>query len=69
MVSVSSDRSLYTLKAMAACLIAAELDEGHPHHSAIVEYHEENLALAARDLVLSIEALPPRERPIGWNTD
>ncbi|MFF0378811.1 hypothetical protein [Actinoplanes missouriensis] len=37
------------------------------HADAAAEYAGEQLALAARDLVRAIEALPPQRQPIGWD--
>jgi hypothetical protein len=38
-----------------------------PHADAAAEYADEQLALAARDLVRAVEALPEDKRPIGWD--
>ncbi|MEV6638444.1 hypothetical protein AB0M54_47815 [Actinoplanes sp. NPDC051470] len=51
------------------CLAAERSNESSPHYAAHVEYSDELLALAARDLVRSIDALPPSERPIGWDDE
>ena len=40
-----------------------------PHAGAEDEYASELLALAARDLVRAVEALPEGERPIGWDKE
>lgn len=37
-----------------------------PHSDAAAEHADEQLALAARDLVRAVEALPGHQRPIGW---
>jgi hypothetical protein len=39
-----------------------------PHADAEDEYASEQLALAARDLVRAVEAMPEDKRPIGWDT-
>lgn len=56
------------MRASLRCLTAERTDP-HANADAESEYADEQLALAARDLVKSIDALPPRERPIGWDTD
>ena len=38
-----------------------------PHGDAEDEYAGEQLALAARELVRAVEALPEDQRPIGWD--
>lgn len=40
--------------------------EADPHAGAAQEHADELVALAARDLVRAVEALPEGERPIGW---
>jgi hypothetical protein len=40
-----------------------------PHADAEDEYAGEQLALAARDLVRAVEALPENERPVGWDVE
>lgn len=40
-------------------------DEG-PHAAAQSEYDDERLALAARDLVRAVDALPADDQPVGW---
>ena len=40
--------------------------DSDPHADASAEHADEGLALAARELVLAVDALPPNERPIGW---
>lgn len=44
--------------------------DGDPNDDANAEYHLEQLALAARDLVDAINALPEADgRPVGWVRD
>jgi hypothetical protein len=43
--------------------------ETDPHADAADEWAGEQLALAARDLVRAVEAMPPDQRPIGWDKD
>ncbi len=43
--------------------------ESDPHADAADEYASEQLALAARDLVRAVEALPENERPVGWDAE
>jgi len=38
-----------------------------PHADAASEHADEQLCLAARDLARAIEALPAKDRPIGWD--
>lgn len=52
------------LRSIAADRYAVEED---PHSGAESEYADELLALAARDLVRAVEALPEGQRPIGWD--
>lgn len=40
-------------------------DEG-PHADAQAEHDDDRLALAARDLVRAVDALPADEQPVGW---
>lgn len=44
-------------------------DESSPHWDAEREYSAEQVALAARDLVRAVDALPEDQRPIGWDKD
>ncbi|CAM5506684.1 hypothetical protein SANTM175S_07204 [Streptomyces antimycoticus] len=44
-------------------------DEASPHWDAEREYSAEQVALAARELVRAVDALPEDERPIGWGTN
>lgn len=53
------------LRSISAEHYARETD---PHADAAAEYAGEQLALAARDLVRAVEALPEDKRPIGWDT-
>jgi hypothetical protein len=43
-------------------------DPAHQWAGAEAEYADELLALAARDLVRAVEALPEDKRPVGWDT-
>lgn len=47
-------------------LSAEHGDPGDPHHAAELEYSEEQVALAARDLTRATDDLPADEQPIGW---
>jgi hypothetical protein len=40
-----------------------------PHADAEAEYAGEQLALAARELVRAVDALPEDKRPIGWDVE
>lgn len=42
-------------------------DEGHADYYADIEYAEDGLAVAARDLAEAVEALPREDQPVGWN--
>lgn len=42
-------------------------DEASPHWDAEREYSAEQVALAARQLVRAVDALPAEQRPIGWD--
>ena len=44
-------------------------DESSPHWDADREYSAEQVALAARELVRAVDALPADQRPIEWDTD
>lgn len=57
------------LEAAALRSIAAShyYRDENPHADAEDEYASEQLALAARDLVRAVEALPEDKRPIGWD--
>lgn len=48
--------------------VAAEFyaDDANPHADAEAEHAGELLALAARELVRAVDALPESEQPIGW---
>ncbi|WP_200209122.1 hypothetical protein [Micromonospora coerulea] len=39
--------------------------KGHPYHRAHVRYCQDELAVAARELVQAVES-KPHELPIGW---
>lgn len=54
------------LRAVAAHHYAADND---PHADAYAEYAGERLALAARDLVRAVDALPEGKRPVGWDME
>lgn len=40
--------------------------ESDPHNDAEVEYADDELALAARDLYLAVEADDDERKPVGW---
>lgn len=40
----------------------------NPWAAAGQEHADEQVALAARDLVRAVDALPEDERPVGWDT-
>ena len=63
------DRAARTVERAALCSVAAHhyFADGDPHADAAAEYADEQLALAARELVRAVEALPEGERPIGWD--
>lgn len=44
-------------------------DPSDPHADASAEHADEGLALAARELVRAVEALPENERPVGWDAE
>lgn len=52
------------LRSIAAHHYARDTD---PHADAADQHASELLALAARDLVRAVEALPVEDRPIGWD--
>lgn len=54
--------------ALEALLASDYGDESRPHYDASAQHAEEQMALAARDLVRAVEALPANERPIGWDS-
>lgn len=53
------------LRSIAAHHCYAE--PSNPHADAEDEYAADHLALAARDLVRAVEALPKDQRPVGWD--
>lgn len=55
------------LRAALHCLSAERADE-HAHKADEIEYADERLALAARDLATATEALPAEKRPVGWSS-
>jgi Arc/MetJ-type ribon-helix-helix transcriptional regulator len=54
------------LRAALRRLSAEHGCEEDSHHAAELEYSDELLALAARDLTRATDALPADEQPIGW---
>lgn len=62
------DQARETVLTAADRLTRAYNAEPHAHSDAEIEYSQELLALAARDLHLATEALPRNDRPVGWNT-
>lgn len=63
MISAQTMVERAALRAITADRYASESD---PHADAESEYADEHLALAARDLVNAVEALPDDKKPIGW---
>lgn len=56
------------IRAALGYVLAADYgDESSPHHGDSIQYNEDALALAARDLAEATEALPRADRPVGWN--
>ena len=53
------------LRAALRCLTAEREDE-HAHKGDEIEYADEQLALAARDLAGATDALPADRQPAGW---
>lgn len=41
-------------------------DQGYPNFDAECQHVEEQLCLAARDLVKAVDARPEDEQPVGW---
>lgn len=70
MNSFAVDRFTRLVEKAALNSVAAHhyFQDEDPHSDAAAEYADEQLALAARDLVRAVEALPEGERPIGWDT-
>lgn len=55
------------LRAALRCIAADYFaDDADPHADAESEYAGERLALAARELVAAVDALPEGDQPIGW---
>lgn len=52
---------------MRAILHSRYGDPAKPYYSAQLEHDEDAVALAARDLVKTINKLPAEQQPIGWN--
>lgn len=69
MDSFTVDRTQTRVEAAALRTIAAHhyFQDEDPHADAQAEHASEQLALAARDLVRAVEALPADKRPIGWD--
>jgi hypothetical protein len=47
--------------------LSAEREDPHAHHDDELAYAGEQLALAARDLVRAVDALPVDALPVGWD--
>ncbi len=64
------DRAQHAVEQAALRSITAHhyFREEDPFAEAEGQYADEQLALAARDLVRAIEALPESQHPVGWNT-
>jgi hypothetical protein len=41
-------------------------DPGNPHHDDALAYAQEQLALAAQELVDAVDKLPEEIQPVGW---
>jgi hypothetical protein len=69
MTTFDVDRAARQVEAAALRAITAHYycRAEDPHSSAEAEYASEQLAMAARDLVRAVEALPADKRPIGWD--
>ncbi len=65
----SIDRARHALEQAALRAITAHhyYRDEDPHSDAEAEYADELVALAARDLVRAVEALPESQRPVGWD--
>ncbi|MFE2994165.1 hypothetical protein ACFXG4_04025 [Nocardia sp. NPDC059246] len=52
----------------AVAYVRAMIDpREHPHSAAAAEYAEEQMCLAARQVVRAVEALPAERQPVGWD--
>lgn len=47
-------------------LVQCVMAEPNAHREDVIEYAEEQLALAARDLARETDRLPAHARPVGW---
>ncbi|GAA4209880.1 hypothetical protein GCM10022220_28890 [Actinocatenispora rupis] len=56
------------LAAAAGALRAEHSNADDPHYSDWIDVCSEELALAARDYVRAVDALPESSQPYGWNT-
>ncbi len=48
-------------------VMTAERDDPHADHDDEVRYAGEQLALAARELVRAVDAMPEDDQPVGWD--
>lgn len=71
MSTFEADRAQHRVEAAVLRSIAANyyFRDEDPHSGAEAEYAGEQLALAARDLVRAVDALPEGERPVGWDVE
>ena len=69
MTTFDVDRAARRVEAAALRAITAHhyFRDEDPHSDAEAEHADELLAIAARDLVRAVEALPENERPVGWD--
>jgi len=64
---IASAQTLVEVSALRAIAADRYARDEDPHADAESEDADEQLALAARDLVRAVEALPADARPIGWD--
>lgn len=57
------------MRAALRVLSAERGREDDPHFAAELDYAEELLALAARELTRATDALPEDEQPVGWREE
>lgn len=56
------------LAAAANALHSEHSNSDDPHHGDWIDMCSDALALAARDYVRAVDALPESSQPYGWNT-
>jgi hypothetical protein len=54
------------LRAALRVLAAERGNESDPHFGDELDYAQEGLALAARDLVDAVNQMPADQQPVGW---